>query len=122
MTYEIKLDELTEIVSVIYSGTASLEMRIRAVEEVCSHFHHLMPLKILVDVRELIMDLYFSEQAAFGEYLANHYGLTDARVDVLHKPDFNPNLVIDVTAFNNGYRLAQFSSRADVELWLLEQQ
>ena len=121
MTYELKLDDFTEIVSVIYSGTASLEMRIRAVEEVCSRFRHLMPLKILVDVRELVMDLYFSEQAAFGEYLANHYGLTNARVAVLHKPDFNPNLVIDVTAFNNGYRLAQFSSRADVELWLLEQ-
>ncbi len=65
------------------------------------------------------MDLSFDEQQAFREHLANNPGLTDARVAVLHKPDFNPNAIIDDSAFNNGYLLAQFSSHADAELWLL---
>ena len=65
------------------------------------------------------MDLSFEDQQAFGEHLANHPGLTYARVAVLHKPDFNPNVVIDDSAYNNGYVLAQFSSRHDAELWLL---
>ena len=119
MAYKTELDAISEIVTVKYSGTASLEMRIQAVEDVCNNYGHLMPLKILVDVRELIMDLYLGEQEAFGEYLANHYGLTNARVAVLHVPDFNPNAVIDVCAYKNGYKLAQFSSPTDAEAWLL---
>ena len=83
------------------------------------NYSHLKPLNILVDVRELEMDLSFEEQQAFGEHLANHPGLTYARVAVLHNIDFNPNVVIDESAYNNGYVLAQFSSRNDAELWLL---
>ena len=49
----------------------------------------------------------------------NNTGLPNARVAVLHKPDFNPNAIIDDSAFNNGYLLAQFSSPDDAELWLL---
>lgn len=119
MTYHINLNESLEIVNVIYSGTVSLEMRKQAVEQVCSNHSHIKPLKILVDVRDIVMDLSFEDQQAFGEHLANHPGLTHARVAVLHKPDFNPNVVIDDSAYNKGYVLAQFSSRTDAESWLL---
>ena len=120
MTFSIEFDNSHEIVNVVYNGTVSLEMRKQAVERVCSDYGQYKPLKILVDVRELIMDLSFDEQQAFGEFLANHPGLNHARVAVLHKPDFNPNVVIDSSAYNNGYLLAQFSSRSDAELWLLD--
>ena len=119
MTYKIDLNELLEIVNVVYSGKVSLDMRMQAVDQVCSNHSYLKPLKILVDVRGLIMDLSFDEQQAFGKHLANNPTLTGARVAVLHKPDFNPNAIIDDSAFNNGYMLAQFSSQADAELWLL---
>lgn len=118
MAYTIELNEALDIVNVVYSGTVNLDMRMQAVEQVCSNYSHSKPLKILVDVRELIMDLAFEEQQAFGKHLANHPGLTNARVAVLHKPDFNPNVVIDDSAYNNGYILAQFSSHTDAELWL----
>ncbi len=62
------------------------------------------------------MDLSFDDQQAFGRHLTNHPGLTYARVVVLHKPDSNPNVVIDDSAYNNGYILAQFSSHTDAEL------
>lgn len=119
MSYTVDLNEPLEIVNVVYSGNVSLDMRMQAVEQVCNNHSHLKPLKILVDVRGLVMDLSFDEQQAFGEHLANHPGLINARVAVLHKPDFNPNAIIDDSAFNNGYMLAQFSSPTDAELWLL---
>ena len=121
MAFRIALDDSLEIVNVVYNGTVDLETRKQAVERVCSGYGDLQPLKILVDVRELIMDLTFDEQQAFGEYLANHPGLTDARVAVLHRPEFNPNVVIDSSAYNNGYLLAQFSSRRDAEMWLMKE-
>jgi len=119
MSYIIELNKPLEIVNVIYSGKVSLDMRLQAVDQVCFNYSHLKPLRILVDVRELVMDLSFDEQQAFGKQLANNPGLTNARVAVLHKPNFNPNAIIDDSAFNNGYLLAQFSSPDDAELWLL---
>jgi len=119
MAYKIDFNEPLEIVNVVYSGNVSLGMRMQAVEQVCSNYGHIQSLKVLVDVRELVMELSFDEQQDFGKYLANNPVLINARVAVLHKPDFNPNAIIDDSAFNNGYMLAQFSSRADAELWLL---
>ena len=118
MSYVIHMDDSLNIVNVTYTGTVSLHDRMQAVERVCRNYSHLQPLKILVDVRELVMDLSSEKQQVFGKHLANHPGLTYARVAVLHKPDFNPNAVIDDSAHNDGYMLAQFSSRTDAELWL----
>ena len=112
------MDEALNIVNVTYTGTVSLHNRMQAVERVCRNYSQLRPLKILVDVRELVMDLSVEEQREFGKHLASHPGLTNARVAVLHKHDYNPNVVIDDAAFSNGYLLAQFSSRSDAELWL----
>ncbi len=92
----------------------------RAAEQACSKHGHLKPLKILVDVRGLVMDLSFDEQQVFGQYLASYPGLSDARVAVLHVAEFNLNTIIDDSAFNSGYLLAQFSSRTDTELCLLK--
>ena len=98
MSYIIELNKPLEIVNVIYSGKVSLDMRLQAVDQVCFNYSHLKPLRILVDVRELVMDLSIEEQQAFGKYLASHPGLTNAKVAVVHKPDFNPNVVIDDSA------------------------
>lgn len=120
MPYSINLNESLDIVNVFYSGSVSLEERKQAVEQVCSKYSRIKPLKILVDVRDLVMDLSYEDQQAFGEHLANHPGLTHARVAVLHEHDFNPNVIIDDSAYNHGYTLAQFSSHTDAELWLIQ--
>ena len=119
MPYLISFDESLEIVHVIYAGIISLQERFQAVEEVCGSYSELVPLKIIVNVRELKMQLTFEEQQTFGEYLANHPGLANARVAVLHNRDSNPNIVVDSTAFQFGYTLAQFSHLKDAEDWLL---
>ena len=120
MAYKIETGPSSNIVTVTYQGKVNLNTRLQVVEQVCHKYSGLKPFRVLVDVQNLEMDLLFSEQEAFGEYLSNHYDLRSARVAVLHEPSFNPNAVIDAKAFSNGYRLAQFSSQVKAEKWLLE--
>ena len=63
--FSIESRPLSNIVTVTYSGSATLDLRLQAVDEVCSNYSDLKPLKILVDVRELVMDMLFGEQEAF---------------------------------------------------------
>lgn len=120
MSYQITLDESTMLVHVVYAGLSSLAKRVQAVRDVCTQYPHLAPLKILVDVHCLDMGLSLNDQKYFGEYLATHPSLANAKVAVLHSPSYNPNLIIDATAFANGYRLAQFNLQNDAESWLLQ--
>ena len=118
MAFKIEFDKTTRIISVIYSGVIDLDSKLNAVEEVIKTNATRERMKILVDVREQMMDMLLSEQEAFGEYLANHHELRNAKVAVLHEPSFNPNTIIDVTSRNNGYQLLQFSSLAKATEWL----
>lgn len=108
MSYEVKLNEADGIVDVIYNGTVTLEERKQAVDEGCSLYAHMRPQLILVNARKLEMDLTMEEQQIFGEYLASHPKLAQARVAVLHEESDNPNLFVDHFASINGYKLAQF--------------
>ena len=118
MAFKINFDTSTQIISVIFSGATDLDSKLRAVEEVTKTYTDMEELKILVDVREQMMDMSLGEQEAFGEYLSNHHDLRKAKVAVLHEPSFNPNTVIDVISCRNGYQLAEFSSLADAARWL----
>jgi len=119
MAFKINFDTSTQIISVIYSGAADLDSKLRAVEEVTQTYTDKEEIKILVDVREEMMNMSLGEQEAFGEYLANHHDLRKAKVAVLHEPSFNPNTVIDFISYKNGYQLAEFSSLADATQWLI---
>jgi hypothetical protein len=118
MPYTLHFDQAKKIVQVFYAGTVSLIERMQAVEDVCGRYTDLNPLKILVDVRALEMHLSFEEQQLFGKFLANHPGLSNARVAVCHKSGHNPNIIIDTLAFTQGYMLAQFDKKRDAESWL----
>tara|TARA_B110000503_G_scaffold42977_1_gene70332 strand:- start:13473 stop:13799 length:327 start_codon:yes stop_codon:yes gene_type:complete len=98
-----------------YADAVSLDERVRAVEEVCRLYVPSRPLRILVNVRELEMRLSFYDQQTFGDFLASHPELSDARVQVLHNQNHNPNIVIEMSAFNGGYTLAQFNDTNDAE-------
>ena len=116
--YTVNYDEALEIVHVIYSGVVSFDQRVQAVEDVCHTYAHIRPLKILVNVRKLEMDLSIQEQQKLGQFLATHQGLSNARVAVLHKQSHNPNLFVDISAFNLGYVLAEFINAKEAETWL----
>ena len=119
MAFKIEFDPSTQIISVIYSGATDLDAKLCAVEEVTKTYAGKEEIKILVDVREEVMDMSLSDQEAFGEYLANHIELRRAKVAVLHEPGFNPNTVIDVISYKNGYQLVEFSSLAKATRWLI---
>ena len=120
MNYKISYIESMDIIQVIYSGSVCLGERKQAVNDVCTTYSSQKPLKILVNVRDLKMDLSFQEQHDFGDYLAFHPDLARAKVAVVHKTDYNPNLLIDTCAFNNGYRLAEFNQVREATVWLTE--
>ena len=120
MNYDISYIESMDVIQVIYSGSVSLDKRKQAVNDVCATYPDQKPLKILVNVCDLIMDLSRQEQHEFGYYLAFHPGLAHAKVAIVHKTDYNPNLLIDTIAFNNGYRLAEFDKTVEATSWLTE--
>lgn len=120
MPYSIDLNDVSGVVRVAYSGDVTLAERQQAVVDVCMNYAHLRPLKILVDVSELRMTMSLDQQKVFGEFLASQTDLADARVAVLHNKGGNPNIVVDLVAFNNGYRLAQFHSLTAAAQWLVE--
>jgi hypothetical protein len=118
MVYKIDFDAALGVIHVIYNGRVCLSDRVRAVMDVCNSYSHLKPLKMLINVREMEMDLTHGEQISFGEYLASIPVFLGARVAVLHKSNNNPNFLIDATAFANGYTLAQFHITREALDWL----
>lgn len=119
MKYEVTICSTTQIISVIYQGALGLTERKAAVAEVCERFGELAPLKILVNVIQLTMVMSLEEQKELGEFLANHPILSTARVAVLHSSTSNPNIMVDIVAFTNGYLLAEFISEKEAQDWLL---
>ena len=119
MAYKINFDTSTQIISMIYSGVIDLGLKLRAVEELTQTYAGKGGMKIMIDVREATMNMLLGEQEAFGEYLANHLELSEAKVAVLHESSFNPNAVIDFIAYQNGYQLQDFISLADATQWLI---
>ena len=118
MSYKIEFDEETKVVTVKYTGSVSLDSRLSAVNDVCVSYSYLNPLRILIDVIDLDMQLSFEEQEYFGKHLAANKGLENAKVAVLHEKGRNPNLIVDTTAFVSGYQLVQFDIRKEALSWL----
>ena len=118
MLSDIKLNDADGIVEVTYIGHVNLDDRKKGLEQLCSLYSHIQPLPILLDVRRLAMNLTMEERKIWGEYFANHPKLIYARAAVLHEESHNPNVFIDTYAYNQGYRLAQFSSEKDARNWL----
>lgn len=118
MSYDITFDTESEIVTVKYTGAVSLQERLSAVSDVCISYSHLVPLRILVNVIDLDMRLSFDEQAYLGAQLAANKDLRNAKIAVLHDKRSNPNLIVDTTAYINGYQLVQFYRVEDAWLWL----
>lgn len=137
MGYRIDFNEINGVIQVVYAGKVTLAERRQAVEDVCTQYGACRPLRILVDVSELEMVMTLDEQKAFGEFLASRSELADARVAVLYGKELcgkeqdgapslaqrksqNPNIIVDLVAFNNGYRLAQFVSLQLAAEWLMK--
>lgn len=132
MSYSIDFNEVNGVIQVAYAGKVTLAERRQAVEEVCAEYGPRRPLRILVDVSELEMVMSLDEQKSFGEFLASRPELIDARVAVLYGKEHgltpslaqgksqNPNIIVDLVAFNHGYRLAQFLSLQLAAEWLMK--
>ena len=118
MSYKIEFDEESKTVTVQYIGSVSLDTMLSAVNGICSLYSDLNPLRILIVVIDIDMQLSYEEQTYLGKQLAANKALEKAKVAVLHEKNNNPSLIIDTIAFINGYQLAQFDNKKDALSWL----
>ncbi len=117
MAHNIQKDS-SNIITVTFNERVDLNERITAVEKVCTLVDPSRPIKLLIDVRGITMDMSLDEQQYFGEYLASKHELANAKVALLHKPRNNPNMVINATAYVKGYHVVDFDNQNDANMWL----
>ena len=118
MPFEIDFDETSGVINICYRGEVDLGERQAAVEQICSSHHSGRELRILVDVRNMTLNMTIDEQRRFGEYLADCSELKRAKVAILHNKNHNPNIIVDSCAVVNGLHLAQFDLSRDALAWL----
>ena len=109
----------SNITTVIYSGGVDLNERTMAVEEVCESINLDEPVRLLIDVRNITMNMSEDEQEYFGKYLAAKDKLSKAKVAVVHNPPNDPNMVINTIAFIEGYQVVGFDKPNDATAWLI---
>ena len=118
MPYFINKDS-TSVITVIYQGQVDLDERKKAVDEICKLVNPGEPVKLLVDVRKIVMIMSKDEQRYFAKYLADKKELSDARVAVVHVPENNPNLLISAVAYSEGYKIVDFDNLNYANEWLI---
>ena len=119
MPYSIQTND-SNITTVIFTGSVNLSERIMAVDEVCSLVESSVPVRLLIDVRNIIMNMSTDEQVYFGKYIASREQFAEAKVAVVHNPENSPNILITTTAYLEGYHVVEFDDLDDAVLWLIE--
>ncbi len=117
MTYSIQKDD-SNIITVTYTGSVNLSERKTAVDETCKLITPSVPVKLLIDVRNINNNMSLDEQEYFVEYLVEKKELANAKVAVLHNPQSNPNFMIDSFAYIAGYQTVDFDREKDAISWL----
>ena len=117
MPYFINKHEVNRI-TVRFDGVVNLAERKNAVDEVCELVNPDVPVSLLVDVRNIIMDMTRDEQKYFGKYLAAKEELADAKVALVHVPHDNPNKLINAVAYSEGYQVVDFDNLHHANEWL----
>ena len=117
MAYKIHKND-TGIIEAIYSGGVDLNERKMAVDEVCELVNYPDPVRLLIDVRNITMEMSLKEQKYFGKYLAGREELVNAKVAVLHNPRSNPNVFINAYAYIEGYQVVDFDDQNNAISWL----
>jgi hypothetical protein len=118
MPYSIQKND-SNITTVIYTGSVGLNERKMAVDEVCGLVESSIPVRLLIDVRNIIMDMSTEDQVHFGKYVATREQFSEAKVAVVHNRENSPNILISTTAYLEGYRVVEFDDPNEAELWLL---
>ena len=117
MAHLIQKDKSNNII-VIYTGSVDLNERKLAVDEACELVNPPDPVRLLIDVRKIIMNMSLDEQEDFVGYLVEKKELANAKVAILHNPQSNPNLLINTFAYIAGYQTVDFDREYDAISWL----
>jgi|GEM_PF-1067714 len=118
MPYNIVKDN-QKIITITYQGTVNLVQRMEAVDDACRLIGDTEKAILLIDVRDIEMDMNMDEQERFGKYLPSQSKLKTAKVAVLHPKQRNPNEIINSYAYMDGYCVVSFSDYFEARQWLL---
>lgn len=110
--------DVSNIIRVTFNGTVDLHERMLAVDEVCELVNSPHNVRLLIDVRNIKMDMSLDDQQYFGRFLASKQALANAKVALLHKPRDNPNIVINAVAYAEGYHVVEFDQLNEAHMWL----
>ena len=117
MSYSIHKDD-SGITTVVYSGSVDLVERKNTVDEVRGMVEPSLPVRLLIDVRNIIMSMSTKEQVASGKYVASREQFSEAKVAVVHNAGNNPNIMITTTAYLEVYHVVEFDNPDEARLWL----
>lgn len=117
MTYSIQ-ETNPDIITITYTGGVCLNERKAAIVETCKLLNQPDNVKLLIDVRKLIMKMSQEEQKYFAEYLSRKKELENARVAVLHNPESNPDSLINAFAYVRGHYSVDFVDKYEAIAWL----
>ena len=117
MTYSIQKDD-SNIITVTYTGSVNLSERKTAVDETCKLITPSVPVKLLIDVRNINNNMSLDEQEYFATYLASKKELVNAKVATLHNPLNEQNKIINAFAYLEGYQVVDFYRIHEAISWL----
>lgn len=117
MTYSIQKDD-SNIITVTYTGSVNLSERKTAVDETCKLITPSVPVKLLINVRNINNKMSLDEQEYFAAYLASKKELVNAKVATLHNPLNEQNKIINAFAYIEGYRVVDFYRINEAISWL----
>jgi len=117
MPYSIEKDS-ENIVTVTFIDSVDLTERKAAVNDSFNYIDSSHRALLLIDVRDVVVNMSHDEQKEFGTFLAHQPELSNAKVGVLHKPGHNPNQVINTYAYMEGYHVVGFDELNHARLWL----
>lgn len=117
MPYFIHKDD-PSIITVRYDGNVDIKERMNAVDNVCDLVRSQDTVNLLIDVRNITMNMSRDEQIYLGKYLADKKELSTAKVAVVHIPTNNPNQLINAVAYTEGYEVVDFDNVNQASQWL----
>ncbi|WP_160154428.1 hypothetical protein [Microbulbifer sp. ALW1] len=119
MSFQIRYDNQSRVVTMLLYGEATYENRMEAVRQLVAKYGHFKPLRVLADVRRVTkMSMTLEEQQRYGAYIGQLPALQGARIAMLNRAQLNTTAVMRNHARVGGLELFSFLTEAAAMSWL----
>ena len=119
---QIRLEKEARIVRCTPQEDAGIEIMSNASQLISQKYGHFKPLRILVDVRRVKINMTPEKNQAFAQFISSLPGFGEARIAVLHDISHNPMTATDQESRDSGLLVRSFFSEAESIRWLTARQ